>query len=713
MKKKGNDSTGVNTNSGNIGCDVLRAREKIDTCALELRGPIKSAVRTKPLEICSDTVMKEDVHIKGNLCVDGDIKKTTDGVFDVIIIGAGAAGAVVANKISEDPDTSVLVLEQGKNLNSDPIVNNPFGVTGGKLNLFLSSVMNSDAISTSDTQGGPVSNDDRWLWRYESGKAIGGASVHNYLEGNKTSPGFQTFMATRAGAYSSLWDAAAANSTYQAMEHYYGLSSQPNRGYSGPMPLVPTPPCSLFGQHYLAAIAASSNAPADNALGVTGDGDALAVNNNVDLSLSKQYDAYLTPSFNRAHTGIIFLGPDTMMSNGIGIAPRQLRVIDGALVDHIEFDTGGVVPVAKRVHVIKDGKCYVYEARKKIILSAGSIRTPGILERSGVGDPSILTPLGIPVVVANPNVGKDVTNGTCAATLMQVAPGIMIPGDQPTFKIQLDANPPPYHPAWIRRCQGLIAGGTFPPFEPTNALLKAYGLNTNGANNYLGAIFNLQPTSVGSVHIYDRTPGSTPIFISNTPSTDEDIRIQREGLLLVKRVEQYLQANYPADGFVLKYPPPAAYTGYPGAPTNVFTGFIVGNTLNITAVTSGAIELGCTITGAGISGNTRVTAFLSGTGGTGTYTISKSYTLGPTTINSDSLELYAASFQIGLYHASSSCKMGDLNTQAGVVDGQLHVYGTKNLMIADSSIFPVASDSGQLGAMMVGWKAAEIYFSTV
>jgi hypothetical protein len=40
-------------------------------------------------------------------------------------------------------------------------------------------------------------------------------------------------------------------------------------------------------------------------------------------------------------------------------------------------------------------------------------------------------------------------------------------------------------------------------------------------------------------------------------------------------------------------------------------------------------------------------------------------------------------------------------------------HGVKNLMVADSSIFPVACDSGQLGAMLVGWIGADIYFSTV
>lgn len=674
---------------------------------------------------CEDIKVKGSVagnlHITGDLCVDGDIKKTADGTFDVIIIGGGPAGAVCANRISEDPNTTVLLLEMGKNLNDDVIVNQPFGVTDGKLNLFIASVDHSDIISSSDPRGGPVSGDDRWLFRYEAGKALGGAGVHNYLDAIKSSPGFHAFMATRAGAYSSLWDANAAYTAYQEMEAYQGTPGMPNRGYASdpgktttPQSLLPIPACTPFCQRLLGAIGASSNSALDNALTITGDGDALAYNNKVDLGLIKQMDKYLNLDFTRAHPGTTFLGTTVMTSNGIGITPRQLKVLTGALVDHIEFDTSGTVPVAKRVTAMINGRHQTYAATKKIIICAGSIRTPGILERSGIGNSTLLSQFGIPVVVANPYVGEDANVGYGPGTLATVAPGLSVPGDTASYLINLDSTPSPYNPAWTRRIQGLSAGGTFPPFEPSNALLKSVGVPIDGTNTHFGAMFNVQPTSMGSVHIYDRIPGSTPIYKVNAFSTDEDVRIQREFLLHAKRVEQYMQINHAADSYVLRYPPAVAYAGYPGAPTNVFTGSIAGTVLTISAVTSGALELGCTITGAGILGNTRIVSFGTGTGGTGTYNISKSYTLGPITVNSDSLELYASSFQLYLYHTGSTCKMGNFDsTQRGVVDGRLHVHGTQNLMVADSSIFPVSADTGMIGAQLVGWIASEIYFATI
>ena len=52
--------------------------------------------------------------------------------------------------------------------------------------------------------------------------------------------------------------------------------------------------------------------------------------------------------------------------------------------------------------------------------------------------------------------------------------------------------------------------------------------------------------------------------------------------------------------------------------------------------------------------------------------------------------------------------MGDLNTQQGVVDGRLGVYGVKGLMVSDSSIYPVQTDGGVLPAQLAGKKAADI-----
>jgi hypothetical protein len=80
----------------------------------------------------------------------------------------------------------------------------------------------------------------------------------------------------------------------------------------------------------------------------------------------------------------------------------------------------------------------------------------------------------------------------------------------------------------------------------------------------------------------------------------------------------------------------------------VYTGSISGTTLTITAVTTGVLRVGQPISGTGVTAGTTITAYVSGTGGTGTYTVSASQTVSSTTITG------GHTFKIALYTSSAS-----------------------------------------------------------
>jgi choline dehydrogenase-like flavoprotein len=84
-----------------------------------------------------------------------------------------------------------------------------------------------------------------------------------------------------------------------------------------------------------------------------------------------------------------------------------LTILTGALVEKILFskDTKTNQPVANGVQYSVAGEKAQVKANKEVILSAGSIGSPQILELSGIGDPSLLRSSGIDVVVPNSNVG--------------------------------------------------------------------------------------------------------------------------------------------------------------------------------------------------------------------------------------------------------------------------------------------------------------------
>ena len=84
---KGTNATNINDNSGNIGCDTLRAREKVDTCGLLMRGPIKSADRTKAVQIDNELCVTGKTTIKNDLFVEGKIVSNSTNTFNCYLFG--------------------------------------------------------------------------------------------------------------------------------------------------------------------------------------------------------------------------------------------------------------------------------------------------------------------------------------------------------------------------------------------------------------------------------------------------------------------------------------------------------------------------------------------------------------------------------------------------------------------------------------------------
>lgn len=105
-------------------------------------------------------------------------------------------------------------------------------------------------------------------------------------------------------------------------------------------------------------------------------------------------------------------------------ARANFRVLTGAVAQKIVFDTSDKVPKAVGVQVRKDGKIITVEANKEVILAAGTVGTPKLLELSGVGDRSLLESLGVPVVVHNPNVGENLQDHPNAGVSFEVADGV-------------------------------------------------------------------------------------------------------------------------------------------------------------------------------------------------------------------------------------------------------------------------------------------------
>lgn len=104
----------------------------------------------------------------------------------------------------------------------------------------------------------------------------------------------------------------------------------------------------------------------------------------------------------RSYSANAYLAPARYRAN--------LTIWTKAQAESIIFDSSSDAVVATGVEVTRDGERVLVQARKEVILSAGAVHSPRLLEMSGIGDAKLLESLGIDVVVDNPNVGENLQN---------------------------------------------------------------------------------------------------------------------------------------------------------------------------------------------------------------------------------------------------------------------------------------------------------------
>ncbi|KAJ6589232.1 hypothetical protein B0H19DRAFT_1058267 [Mycena capillaripes] len=307
--------------------------------------------------------------------------------FDYIVIGGGTAGLPVANRLSEDANIQVGVLEAGSFLENDDLIDVP-----GKL-----------ALSNGNPKYDWVSSlNDR-------GKVLGGSSALNYMGWDRGSKQeYDAWKLVSDGESGWNWDSMLpfftksedATSTggrdlaieYSASETHvfdHGVPSKTAIGVGGPVKLRYNMFNADVTSPYVKAWNALNQHTNSNPLG----GDASGLYNcrlTIDPESGKRItsaSAYYTPVASRAN----------------------LRVLTGAQVTKILFKPGLVNGnrVAVGVEFTAQGKLHSVYASKEIILSAGTIQTPQILELSGIGDSKLLESMGIQTLVDLPGVGEN------------------------------------------------------------------------------------------------------------------------------------------------------------------------------------------------------------------------------------------------------------------------------------------------------------------
>jgi choline dehydrogenase len=283
--------------------------------------------------------------------------------FDYVIVGAGPAGCVLANRLSADPAISVLLLEAGGE-DTNPLIAMPRGFA----ELFGDP---ATAWHYPTRPFGPSQQIESWV----RGKALGGSSSVNGMIYNRGHAGDYDAL-ERLGNPGWGWDDMLP--VFQTIEDN-PLGASATRGAGGPLRVSTVDGTDPLLEDVITA------------------GTKRGWRRALDLNDSDQerigYAMATIRDGRRVNAATAFLHPVIDRPN--------LTVGLHTLVDQVLLEDGRAVGVCGR----RNGHGVEAQATREVILAAGSIATPKILHLSGIGPADVLKSAGVDVVVDSPNVG--------------------------------------------------------------------------------------------------------------------------------------------------------------------------------------------------------------------------------------------------------------------------------------------------------------------
>lgn len=455
--------------------------------------------------------------------------KKTKLEADYVVIGGGTAGLTLAYLLKKSGH-DVVVIEAGRDASADSAIKNHGTLNSLEVNKRNEYFWVGDAHPLPPTVSTATNVHAN---HYSGGRILGGTSAVNdgiWWRGQDSS------YAAAGGLFA---DFNYLDNMFKSLESYSGPVNTPgDRGTSGPVDIVAGPT--------LGGVLQTSTTSLKFSQAVTQTYStyyATTIPNVLDLNLTQ---GPCTSSIGQ-HTG----NPVTLeressatafLTTPVGLS---LDIRTNAQVLQINFKINELgESVAKSVSYLQEGQVVKMCARRKIILSAGH-NSPAILMHSGIGDQSILQPLGIDVIYHNPQVGKNMKNHAAVQFLLRANPA-------DTAQIFT-------YPNLFKNICGVAS------------LPETGNPNSNNGRDYQVALVAAAPgvvaallilvnaQSTGTVSIVAKDPLVPPVVDLNYLSDSRDRQSFLNGITMIDRMAQAMNAIDPAYGMLSNISNPNAF----------------------------------------------------------------------------------------------------------------------------------------------------------